>query len=132
MHPLCRINDWQLSFISLYHDSCWYMDKCRIFFSQSFNDDFICFLFFLVPEKKGTKQLLENYLHRTWNKIYLSKRNKCVSEWAGINVWKREFTWGFFWPILTGGVHLSAASLYSNNAYLAQHLLIFIQMYSVK
>lgn len=51
-----------------------------IFFSQSFNDDFICFLFFLVPEKKGTKQLLENYLHRTWNQIYPSKRNKCVSE----------------------------------------------------
>lgn len=25
------------------------------FFSQSFNDDFICFPIFLVPEKKGTK-----------------------------------------------------------------------------
>lgn len=32
---------------------------------------------------------------------------------------------GFFWPILTRGVHLSAASIYSNiKAYLAQHLLI--------
>lgn len=41
--------------------------SAEFFFSQSFNDDFICFLFFLVPEKKGTKQLLENYLHRTWN-----------------------------------------------------------------
>lgn len=107
------------------------MEKCRIFFLGLSMMIFFASFFFLVPEKRAQSTYLRIiYTELGIRCIPVKEISVCLNE--QVYMFERGNYLVFFWPILTRGVHLSAANIYSNKAYLAQHLLIFIQMYSVK